>query len=141
MKLGCMLCHQLGADPTRFRTSPEAWDEAFRRTSRMLETAVVLGADALTKSLANWGSRIAAGEVPPAPPRPVGVERNIVVSQWEWGRRDSYIHDEISTDKRNPTLYPYGEGLGRGPGTGFLVGTGPQDAHGVLLQGPDAKRL
>ena len=120
MKLGCMLCHQLGADPTRFRTSPEAWDEAFRRTSRMLETAAVLGADALTKSLADWGSRIAAGEVPPAPPRPVGVERNIVVSQWEWGRRDSYIHDEISTDKRNPTLYPYGKVWGVDLGQDFL---------------------
>ena len=126
MKLSCMLCHQLGANVTRFRTSPEAWDAALRLTNGMPQTAASLGTDALTKSLADWGARIAAGEVPPAPPRPAGVERNIVVTQWEWGRKDSYIHDEISTDKRNPTLYPYGKVWGVDLGQDFLWALDPK---------------
>ena len=57
---------------------------------------------------AEWTDRIAEGEVPPAPPRPQGVERNLVVTMWEWGNEIDYIHDEIATDKRNPTVNAYG---------------------------------
>ena len=36
-------------------------------------------------TFADWTDRIAAGEYPrEAPPRPQGVERNIVVTQWDW---------------------------------------------------------
>ena len=28
----------------------------------------------------------------------------MVITQWEWGDGVSYAHDEIATDKRNPTL-------------------------------------
>jgi hypothetical protein len=42
---------------------------------------------------------------PPLPrPRPQGVERNIVVTLWDWSNPKAYLHDEISTDKRNPTV-------------------------------------
>jgi hypothetical protein len=53
---------------------------------------------------ADWTDRIVAGEVPPAPPRPSGVERNIVISQWDWADPKAYLHDEVSTDKRDPTV-------------------------------------
>ena len=53
---------------------------------------------------ADWTDRIAAGEVPEAPPRPQGVERNVVVSLWDWSNDRGFVHDTISTDKRNPTL-------------------------------------
>ena len=44
------------------------------------------------------------GEVPPeAPPRPQGIERNLVLTLWEWGGPATFAHDELSTDKRNPT--------------------------------------
>ena len=45
-----------------------------------------------------------AGEVPAAPPRPQGVERNVVVTVWNWSDDKGFVHDTISTDKRNPTL-------------------------------------
>ena len=32
-------------------------------------------------------------------------ERNLVVTQWAWGDEFTYAHDEIATDKRNPTRY------------------------------------
>ena len=53
---------------------------------------------------ADWTDRIAAGEVPPAPPRPHGVERNVVITQWDWADPKAYLHDSVSTDRRNPRL-------------------------------------
>ena len=56
------------------------------------------------KGFADWTDRIAAGELPFAKPqRPQGIERNVVVSVWDWGTPTMYLHDEISTDRRNPT--------------------------------------
>jgi hypothetical protein len=53
----------------------------------------------------DWTTRIAKGELPAdAPPRPQGVERNIVITQWDWADPKAYLHDEISTDKRNPSI-------------------------------------
>ena len=52
---------------------------------------------------ADWTDRIAKGEVPPAPPRPQGVERNVVITQWDWADPKAYLHDVVSTDRRNPT--------------------------------------
>ena len=52
---------------------------------------------------ADWTDRIAAGEVPPAPPRPAGIERNVVITQWDWADPKAYLHDVVSTDRRDPT--------------------------------------
>ena len=57
---------------------------------------------------ADWTDRIAAGEYPQAPPRPQGLERNVVVTLWDWAEPTGYLHDEVSTDKRNPTVNAYG---------------------------------
>jgi hypothetical protein len=32
------------------------------------------------------------------------VERNIVVTLWDWSRPTAYMHDQVSTDKRKPTV-------------------------------------
>jgi hypothetical protein len=32
------------------------------------------------------------------------VERNVVVTTWEWGRTTAYLHDLVSTDRRNPRV-------------------------------------
>jgi hypothetical protein len=45
-----------------------------------------------------------AGEVPPAPPRPQGIERNVVITMWDWADPKAYLHDLVSTDRRNPTV-------------------------------------
>ena len=53
----------------------------------------------------DWTDRIAAGELPFAKPeRPRGIERNVVITQWDWGRPTAYLHDVISTDPRNPQV-------------------------------------
>src|SRR5207253_2217136 len=61
------------------------------------------------KEFAAWTDRIAAGELPASKPaRPQGIERNVVLTLWDWAGPKEYLHDVISTDKRNPRLNPNG---------------------------------
>ena len=113
-KQGCMLCHQPGSRIIReidnidqFDSSLEAWDHRVRmgqRGSQMTNVMNRFGRERGLQMFADWSDRIATGAVPPAPPRPQGVERNVVISMWEWGTDIDYIHDEIATDKRDPTI-------------------------------------
>ena len=147
MKLNCMLCHQLGQAISRIWLEPEHWDAVWARAG-MDPTADALGREPLRQSLTAWTTRIAGGEVPPAPPRPTGVERNIVVTQWAWGLEDSYIHDNVSTDKRDPTLYPDGKVWGIDIGQSYLWALDPRthtiSSHEVPMRdgpGRDPSRL
>ena len=57
-----------------------------------------------------WTQRIAKGELPFAKPeRPKGVERNLVITSWAWSTPDKYMHDLISSDRRNPTVNANGK--------------------------------
>ena len=113
-KQGCMLCHQLGSRIVReidnrdeFDSTLAAWDHRVQmgqRGSQMTNVMNRFGRSRGLEMFADWSDRIAAGALPPRPPRPQGVERNVVVTMWEWGTEIDYIHDEIATDKRNPTV-------------------------------------
>ena len=64
-----------------------------------------LGPERATAEFGDWTTRIANGELPAsAPPRPQGLERNVVITQWDWADPKAYLHDEISTDRRNPSV-------------------------------------
>ena len=52
----------------------------------------------------------AGGELPRR--RAATGRRNFVITQWDWAAPDSFIHDNVSTDKRNPTMYAYGNVYG-----------------------------
>jgi len=68
-----------------------------------------LGLERATAEFGDWTTRIAHGEIPTeAPPRPGGVERNIVITQWDWADPKAYLHDEISSDKRDPEVNAHG---------------------------------
>jgi hypothetical protein len=112
---GCTACHQLGTKGTReipkelgtFPTSAAAWErrlQSGQAGSQMISGLNSLGRDRALSLFADWTDRIAAGEVPPAPPRPQGVERNVVITEWDWADPKAYLHDEVSTDRRNPTV-------------------------------------
>ena len=86
------------------------------RTShdRMVSVVGRLGSERPLKLFADWTDRIAAGELPFAKPeRPQGVERNVVLTLWDWSRPTAYLHDLIATDRRNPTLNPMASSTGR----------------------------
>jgi hypothetical protein len=137
---GCNHCHELGMVATRRYTTVEDWDAVFHRAKSMHQELDVLGRETVEKTLADWGARIAAGEVPPAPPRPTGIERNVVISQWDWGAPESFIHDLVSTDKRNPSLYPYGKVYGgdrTGGGRLWILDPVKNTVEGLLLEPRD----
>lgn len=103
-KLGCQLCHQIGSTLTRSLTR-EQLDRGLRKATYMHVTADGLGREKLLNAMEDWSIRIRSGEVPSAPPRPTGIERNLVITQWAWGDEFTYAHDEIATDKRSPVAY------------------------------------
>jgi hypothetical protein len=141
---GCNQCHQLGMTPTRRYTDPDDWDGIFQRNQAMGAAANRLGKELLQKTLAEWATRIKAGEVPPPPPRPAGIERNFVVSQWDWGAPESFIHDVTSTDKRNPTLYANGKVYGAdrtGGGRLWVLDPTKNTVEGLQVQPRNAKGL
>ena len=85
---GCLGCHLMGGKATRelpaslgqFPTSVAAWQRRVRSGQAgagMAAQVAGLGQPRMTQMLAEWSDRIAAGEVPPTPPRPQGVERNV----------------------------------------------------------------
>jgi hypothetical protein len=115
MKDGCQLCHQMGNRATRellrpiagAKTTRDAWDLRVRAGQRGPTMSAALdrfGRERALAMFADWTDRIAKGETPVQPPRPVGPERSLVLTQWEWGNERSYIHDEIAADRRDPTI-------------------------------------
>ena len=112
---GCMSCHALGTKGTRtipkdfaHMKSTEAW--ARRITSGQAMTQMInatnrIGFERAIGLWADWTDRIATGELPFArPERPQGIERNVMLTLWEWSRPTAYLHDLISTDRRKPTV-------------------------------------
>ena len=133
IKTGCNVCHQLGNLATRefpatlgrFESSYDAWDhrtQVGQDGTSMIAAFGQLGRRPALTMFADWTDRIAAGEVPPTPPRPQGIERNLVLTLWEWGGPATFAHDELSTDKRNPTANANGPIYGVDWGNdGFLT--------------------
>ncbi len=151
LKSDCNFCHQLGNQLTRtlddvykampnLKTSQEAWEwrlgTGVRGTSMYSVLNNTQGKDRSLKVYADWTDRIAAGELPPAPPRPKGIERNLVVTLWDVGDDHSFMHDEISTDKNHPTVNAYGRVYAVSAGHGQLVMMDPRDNSTTALDIP-----
>jgi hypothetical protein len=133
MKEQCMFCHQLGDKTTRTILTPgnsiEAWsqriqmaradgDVAIRNNGKSLSEQMQnnmahFGKERGLKMYADWTDRIAAGELPPVPPRPAGIERNVVLTIQDWGH-GHFVHDQASSDRRNPTVNANGPIYGMG---------------------------
>jgi hypothetical protein len=118
---GCTGCHQMGNPATRtiptsileqFPDSKMAWDrriQAGQAGGGMSARFTQVGRQRALGMYADWTDRIAKGELPAAAPqRPQGRERNVVITMWDWADPKVYMHDEIASDKRNPTVNPNG---------------------------------
>jgi hypothetical protein len=117
---GCLSCHQIGNKATRtfppslgkFESSVDAWTrriQSGQASANMVRAADRLGPQRILGLLADWTDRIAQGELPKTKPeRPAGVERNLVLTLWDWSRPTHYIDDQGSTDRRNPHYNAYG---------------------------------
>src|SRR5204863_2556958 len=107
--------HQLGSRGTReipkalgtFESSTAAWLrrlQSGQAGGQMIGTVSQLGAKRALAMFADWTDHIRAGAIPPTPPRPQGIERNVVITQWDWADPKAYLHDVVSTDRRNPRV-------------------------------------
>ena len=116
---GCVTCHQMGNKATRTMPkdfahmgSSDAWLRRLSSGQAMTNMMNAIARIDIAPALgyfADWTDRIAKGEVPSSrPERPQGAERNVVVTLWDWSRPTAYLHDEISTDRRKPTVNPNG---------------------------------
>jgi hypothetical protein len=115
----CVGCHQLGNEATRtipaqlaHLSGADAW---MRRVQSGQAAPLMIGplaaklGGAPFRYFGEWTDRVARGELPHSKPRrPEGVERNIVVTWWEWGEPKKYLHDLIASDRRHPSVNAYG---------------------------------
>ena len=111
----CFDCHHVGSKATRemnpviarqVSSTLDGWDAR----TRVGPSGPTMSADFQRfgehrKAFAEWTDRIAKGEAPTsAPPRPNGVERNLVVTLWDWGSPIDGRADNAASDTRNPTV-------------------------------------
>jgi hypothetical protein len=112
---GCIGCHQLGQLSTRtippslgpFSSGADAWKRRVQsgQAGAMMHGQLTNLGERSFANYGDWTDRIAKGELPFAKPsRPQGVERNIVVTLRDWMDDKHYLHDLISSDRRNPTV-------------------------------------
>lgn len=115
---GCGNCHQIGNYATRtmppafehFQSSIAAWVRRLQSgpggTTMVRTMGRLLAPDGgHLAALADWTDRVKAGELPKsAPPRPTGIERNLVLTVRDWLDPKHYLHDLAATDKRQPTV-------------------------------------
>src|SRR6267378_8500791 len=98
----CQSCHALGTKGMRtvpkelgvFNKSVDAWTRRLQSggaRALMARDITRLDTDIALRLFANWTDRIAAGELPFAKPdRPQGIERNIVITLWDWSHSTAY---------------------------------------------------
>ena len=96
---GCLGCHLMGTKATReipqslgtFDSTAAAWDrrvQSGQNGAGMSTQLNNLGRPRVLAMFADWTDRIEGGEVPPAPPRPQGRERNVVITHVGLGRSE-----------------------------------------------------
>src|ERR1700720_4136008 len=100
---GCYTCHQLGNLATRtispalgeFKNSEDAWMRRIQSGQAMTQMVNNIGrvdTQRAVKLFADWTDRIEAGELPAVKPeRPQGVERNVVITVWDWAGPKDYL--------------------------------------------------
>ncbi len=144
---GCLNCHQLGNKATReilpsiltdAKTHLEAWD----LRTQMGPAGPAMGANfkrlgAQRSLFANWSERIAKGEAPKqAPPRPTGVERNVVITWWDWGTPTDGRTDASPTDIHRPTVNANGPIYGVSQPTDLLLVVDPLEHRATSIKVP-----
>ena len=111
----CYDCHQVGSKATReilpvmkgrSNSSLDVWT---RRTGVGPSGPGMAGVfnqlGDMRQALADWTDRIEAGEAPTEPPpRPRGVERNLVITLWDWGSEIDGRTDMAAADIRDGTV-------------------------------------
>lgn len=110
----CTGCHQMGDPATRQLPASfgqpashlDAWDERMKRgLAGDLMTAQFSRLRRQRTMFSEWSERVVAGSFPVnAPSRPTGVERNVVITLWDWGGPTTFVPQEAASDPRDPRV-------------------------------------
>jgi len=151
----CQQCHQQGGSATRNieNPTPEGWAERINKARGEKDQALrdhgqdyaVAMNNAMTgfgrvrglSMWSDWTKRIKDGELPKeAPPRPQGIERNVVLTSWDWAN-GRYVHDISLSDRHDPTVNANGPVYGVVLWWGYLealnVKTGKTGEYGYKI--------
>jgi hypothetical protein len=143
---GCLACHQLGDLATReipksvgtFASGLEAWDHrvAMGPSGGPMSASFKRFGD-MRKLFADWTDRIAAGAYPrQAPSRPAGVERNLVISLWDWATPTSGRADAAATSDRDPAQNANGTVYGAIQSADILTTLDPRENRAGQIKIP-----
>ena len=141
-------CHMMGDKGTR--ELPASLRAQFPTTKDALVRALELGqigdehftklkalrSDRGLDSFADWMDRIAAGELPPTPARPQGVERNAVLTVWDFSVPTGFPHDTTTTNKWKPSTNAYGPIYSPDWAAGALAVLDPSTNENYMLDVP-----
>ena len=141
----CYDCHQLGNKATReFQTyvqgttSLEKWINRtkYGPSGPSMSSFFARYGDA-RQNFADWTDRIAKGESPTAtPPRPRGIERNLVISLWDWGSAIDGRADNAAADLRNPRITANGMVYGVSQMNDALMELDPAENRTKIIKPP-----
>jgi hypothetical protein len=143
----CFDCHQVGGKATReilpamragTSSTFDAWD---KRTavgpSGPAMSGVFKALGDHRKVFAEWTDRIARGETPKVvPPRPSGVERNLVITEWDWGSETDGRTDMAASDARNARVNANGPVFGVAEMTDSLTVLDPLEHRASVIKAP-----
>ena len=145
----CFDCHQVGTKTTReigpnsapgASSTLEAWDVRTRvGPSGPSMSGFFQAIGEQRKMFADWTDRIAKGEAPKvAPPRPTGVERNLVITEWDWGTPTDGRSDNAASDTRSARVNANGLVYGASEMTDTLSALDPVRNKAVVMKVPSA---
>ena len=110
----CYDCHQVGNKATRealpAMRGSGPWLNTWIRRTAVGPSGPAMAGDFrnlgdMRQALADWTERVANGESPEiAPPRPQGLERNLVITLWDWGSEIDGRSDMAAADIRDATV-------------------------------------
>src|SRR5215472_8289435 len=143
----CYDCHQVGSKMTReisAKSAPGATStaDAWDRRTKVGPSGPSMGNFFLAigpqrAAFADWTDRIARGEAPKvAPPRPAGVERNLVITEWDWGTAKDGRSDNAASDTRDPKVNANGMVYGASEMTDIVTVLDPVHNKSEILKVP-----
>jgi len=143
----CFDCHQLGSRTTRelgtvssagATATLDAWDRRTKIGPSGPSMGGFFQAIGPQRALfADWTDRIMKGEAPrQTPPRPAGVERNLVITEWDWGTPKDGRSDNAASDTRNSGVNANGLVFGASEMTDTISTLDPVRNKSVVIKAP-----
>jgi hypothetical protein len=143
----CFDCHQVGNKATRefgsaasagATSTLDAWDRRTKVGPSGPSMGNFFQAIGPQRTIfAEWTDRIVKGDAPKqTPPRPRGVERNLVITEWDWGTPKDGRSDNAASDTRNAKVNANGLVFGASEMTDTISTLDPVQNKATVMKAP-----